>query len=64
MNRFTGINMLRNILLWIICAIGGALIGFHANKLDTLQNTILFVVGLMMVSLSIRQMGKQRRKGK
>lgn len=54
--------MLRNILLWIICAAGGALIGFHANKPGDLQNTVLFVVGLIMVSLSIHQMGKQRKK--
>ena len=33
--------------------------GFQANKLDTTQNTVLFIVGLMMVSLSIQQMGKQ-----
>ena len=33
--------------------------GFHANKLDTTQNTVLFIVGLMMVSLTIQQMGKQ-----
>ena len=51
--------MLRNIILWIICAAGGAMTGFHANKLDTTQNTVLFIVGLMMVSLTIQQMGKQ-----
>lgn len=33
--------------------------GFLANKLDTTQNTVLFIVGLMMVSLTIQQMGKQ-----
>ena len=33
--------------------------GFQANKLDTTQNTVLFIVGLMMVSLTIQQIGKQ-----
>ena len=56
--------MLRNILLWIICAAGGALIGFHANKLGDLQNTALFVVGLMMVSLSLCRMGRISRRGR
>ena len=51
--------MLRNIILWIICAAGGAMTGFQANKLDTTQNTVLFIVGLMMVSLTIQQIGKQ-----
>ena len=35
------------------------MIGFQANKLDTTQNTVLFIVGLMMVSLTIQQIGKQ-----
>ena len=35
------------------------MIGFQANKLDTTQNTVLFIVGLMMISLTIQQIGKQ-----
>ena len=42
--------MKKKILYAIGCAVGGALIGFFANQLNTVIGAVIFTVGVMLVT--------------
>lgn len=48
---------LRNILLLIIVATGALLIGFNAGQLSNSLNALLFVVGVVLLSMSTTLLG-------
>ena len=48
----------KEIIYGILCAIGGVLIGFFANKLNTILGGGLFAVGVVLLVFSILKINK------
>ncbi len=43
---------MKNFIPVMCCAIGGILVGFFANKLSTPSGIVMFVIGVLVLSLS------------
>ncbi len=50
-------EIITTILLMLVCAAGGLLIGFNAGYLSNGLNAVLFVIGLGLVSMSTTLVG-------
>ena len=48
----------REIIYWILCGVGGILIGVFANKLDTIYSGALFTIGVLLLIFSIIKLDK------
>lgn len=48
----------KNLIYGLLCVVGGILIGFFANQLDTVLGCILFVLGIMSIVFSSIMLGK------
>lgn len=42
----------KNLIYGLLCGVGGILIGFFANQLDTVLGCILFVLGILLIVFS------------
>ena len=42
------------------CALGSGMIGFFANRLDSLVGSVLFTLGIVLLVVSIAAMSKQK----
>ena len=40
---------MKNAIRFASCAIGGVLIGFFANRLDTIPGALLFTLGVLLI---------------
>lgn len=50
--------MKKKILYSILCALGGVMIGFFANKLSEVYGIILFTLGIALMVYSITKLSK------
>ena len=48
----------KKLLYFLLCAVGGALIGFFANKLNTWIGILAFVIGVLLLVFSISKVNK------
>jgi len=47
------------IMFNIGCALGGAMIGFFANRLDTVYGAVLFTLGVVLLVFSVASGSKR-----
>lgn len=52
---------MKNTFLTLGCILGGVMVGFFANQLNTLIGGILFTVGVLLLATSIFFRTKQKK---
>jgi len=55
---------MKKILQGICCAVGGGMIGFFANRLDTVIGSVCFTLGVILLVGSIFLVSKQDQEKK
>ena len=55
---------MKKILQGICCAVGGGMIGFFANRLDTVIGSVCFTLGVILLVGSIILVSKQDQEKK
>jgi FtsH-binding integral membrane protein len=55
---------MKKILQTIICAVGGGMIGFFANRLNTAIGSACFTLGIVLLVASIIMISKENNKDK
>ena len=55
---------MKKILNIICCALGSGMIGFFANKLDTVNGSVLFAAGVILLVSSAIMISAQDKKNK
>ena len=51
---------MKSIFPTICCALGGGMIGFFANRLDTVVGSLCFATGIILLVLSILLINRQK----
>ena len=59
-----GCDFMKKVLQVICCAVGGVMIGFFANQLNTVIGCVFFTLGVVLLVGSISLVSKQDKDNK